>query len=226
MTKENELQLKEYQEKENRYRALEELLEKDFKGTMKKIIESAKNHSEYTASFVKSLFNYEANDGYIFIWEVLSDYNECKNVPAGLNLFEEYGYLKKLCNFFQIKNDLDTIDPEYFKPFTEEYIEQHKETIGEEIKQCSKITHNYGNMSLKLQEEICSIVNERELDTSTLQILLEIAESILIRDISDIDEIIIGGIAYDLMEIMPETIRDEILPQNIVNGCSKAIHII
>ena len=72
-------------------------------------------------------------------------------------------------------------------------------------------------MSLKLQEEICSIVNERELDTSTLQVLLEIAESILIRDISDIDEIIIGGIAYDLMEIMPETIRDEILPDNIVN---------
>ena len=67
-------------------------------------------------------------------------------------------------------------------------------------------------MSLKLQEEICSIINERELDTSTLQVLLEIAESILIRDISDIDEIIIGGIAYDLMEIMPETIRDEILP--------------
>ena len=226
MTKENELQLKEYQEKENRYRALEELLEKDFKSTMKKIIESAKNHSEYTASFVKSLFNYEANDGYIFIWEVLSDYIECKNVPAGLKLFEEYGYLKKICNFFQIKNDLDTIDPEYFKPFTEEYIEQHKETIGEEIKQCSKITHNYGNMSLKLQEEICSIVNERELDTSTLQVLLEIAESILIRDISDIDEIIIGGIAYDLMEIMPETIRDEILPDNIVNGCSKAIHVI
>lgn len=81
-------------------------------------------------------------------------------------------------------------------------------------------------MSLKLQEEICSIVNERELDTSTLQILLEIAESILIRDISDINEIIIGGIAYDLMEIMPETIRDEILPDSIVNGCSKAIHII
>lgn len=81
-------------------------------------------------------------------------------------------------------------------------------------------------MSLKLQEEICSIVNERELDTSTLQVLLEIAESILIRDISDIDEIIIGGIAYDLMEIMPETIRNEILPYNIVNGCSKAIHII
>ena len=125
--------------------------------------------------------------------------------------------LKKLCNFFQIKNDLDTINPEYFKPFTEEYIEQHKETIGEERKQCSKITHNYGNMSLKLQEEICSIVNERELHTSTLQVLLEIAESILIRDISDIDEIIIGGIAYDLMEIMPETIRDEILPDNIVN---------
>lgn len=133
---------------------------------------------------------------------------------------------KKYVIFFQIKNDLDTIDPEYFKPFTEEYIEQHKETIGEEIKQCSKITHNYGNMSLKLQEEICSIVNERELDTSTLQVLLEIAESILIRDISDIDEIIIGGIAYDLMEIMPETIRDEILPDSIVNGCSKAIHII
>lgn len=103
MTKENELQLKEYQEKENRYRALEELLEKDFKGTMKKIIESAKNHSEYTASFVKSLFNYEANDGYIFIWEVLSDYNECKNVPAGLKLFEEYGYLKKYVIFFKLK---------------------------------------------------------------------------------------------------------------------------